>query len=57
MLSKLIEDLESEKKLTAHLKDDITKLEDNKIRLLKHNNNLVLKIRDWSSTSTSESLA
>lgn len=36
-LSKLKSALEEEKKLTAQLKDNVTKLEDNKARMLKRN--------------------
>lgn len=38
MLSKLKEDMECEMKLASQLKDDVTKLEDNKITLLTWNN-------------------
>lgn len=32
--------------MTSQLKDDVTKLEDNKTRLLKRNNDLVLKMKE-----------
>lgn len=45
-MSKLEEDLESKKKLPGQLKDDITKIEESKARLLKCNNDLELKMKD-----------
>lgn len=39
-LSKLKEDLDSEKKRTTELQDKVTKLEENMTQLLKHNTNM-----------------
>lgn len=46
ILCKLKEHLEGEQNLTSYLQEDMTKLEDTKIRLLKHNSNLKPKIKE-----------
>lgn len=45
-LNKLKEDQENEKKLFAKLKDDVTKPEERKIRVLKHNSDLELSMKE-----------